>query len=81
MRYEFDLKKIIFELSSEREPSGKEHAKTNRFLAFEETFRQSLTENQQKDYEKLQKLQDDYEIEKEKTLIGWIVDFLKEVNI
>ena len=81
MKYEFDLKKIIFEISSERKPTNREIVEYDKFKAFEEKFCKKLSAQQKEEYERLQHVWDVYEIENEKALIGWIVDFLREVNV
>ena len=48
MKYEFDLKEIIFEISSERKPTNREIVEYDKFKAFEEKFCKKLSAQQKK---------------------------------
>lgn len=75
MECKFDIKKMIFEMLADREPGQKENHLYETFLAKEQSFCEQLSPIAQQKYEELQRLQNVYDIEKEKQLISYIVDF------
>lgn len=81
MKYEFDIKEIIFELFSEREETGKERAMWVKYGEHFDKFYESLPQQQQETLTKLDQERDKIESEKEEVLIGFIVDFFRDLKL
>lgn len=80
LKYQFDIKEIIYQLYTEREGRCSENNRWLRCEEMGEKFMETLNDQQKEQFKKIDNFREALECDDEKILIDFVVEFFKSLN-